>query len=234
MTNFTNIPISLLIVLLIQAVWIIAVFGLIQHIVLRLIRKEWLHDKVAFYNPLFRNIAWVLFTINTVYRLAEVNPVVSLVVVGIVLALGWQSIRDFIQGTVFRFQKGNIKGQRLKVKSYDGIVSKMENTKIELMTDNEEIIQIPYSKIISAVTSKPTATKHLIKGQIYVDLAEDSTVEAAASMLKTQLMNMPWVITSKGVKVEKVAGKNQLKIAFSTLNEGFVERVRSEILENNI
>lgn len=233
MINFNNIPISLLIVLLIQAVWIFAIFGLIQHIVLGLIRKEWLHDWVEFYNPLFRNIAWVLFTINAVYRLTEVNPIVSLVVIGIILALGWQSIRDFIQGTIFRFQKGNLIGQRLKVKSYDGIVSKMENTKIELITDNDEIIQIPYSKIISAVTSRPTATKHLIKGQIVINLSQDSTIEAAASKLKTQLLNMPWVITSKGIKVEKIEGENQLKVAFSTLNEGFVERIREEILKTD-
>ncbi len=226
MTNFTNIPISLLIVLFIQAAWIFFTFSLIQHIVVKMIRKEWLHDWVAFYNPLFRNIAWILFTINAVYRLAEINPIVSLVVVGVMLALGWQSIRDFVQGTIFRFQRGNLKGQRLKVKSYDGIVNKMENTKIELITDNEEIFQIPYSKIISAVTSKPTATKHLIKGQIIVDLEKNSTIEAAESKLKTQLMNMPWVISSKGIKVEKIEGKNQLKVAFSTLNEGFVERVK--------
>jgi len=231
MTNFTNIPISLLIVLFIQAVWIFLTFSLIQHIVVKMIRKEWLHDWVAFHNPLFRNIAWVLFTINAVYRLAEVNPIVSLVVVGVILALGWQSIRDFVQGTIFRFQRGNLKGQRLKVKSYDGIVNKMENTKIELITDNEEILQIPYSKIISAVTIKPTATKHLIKGQIIVDVEENSTIEAAESKLKTQLMNMPWVITSKGIKVEKIEGENQLKVAFSTLNEGFVERVRRAVLK---
>lgn len=231
MPNFANIPISLLILLFIQAVCIFLTFSLIQHIVVKVIRKEWLHDWVAFHNPLFRNIAWVLFTINAVYRLAEVNPVVSLVVVGVILALGWQSIRDFVQGTIFRFQRGNLKGQRLKVKSYDGIVNKMENTKIELITDNEEVLQIPYNKIISAVTTKPTATKHLIKGQIIVNLDKNSPIEVAESKLKTQLMNIPWVVTSKGIKIEKIKDKNKLKIAFSTLNEGFVERVKKEVLE---
>lgn len=228
---FNNIPISLLIILFIQAIWIFLTFSLIQHILLKAIRKEWLYDWVEFHNPLFRNIAWVLFTINAVYRLAEVNPVVSLVVVGVILALGWQSIRDFIQGTIFRFQRGNLKGQRLKVKSYNGIVNKMENTKIELITDNEEILQIPYSKIISAVTSKPTATKHLIKSQIFVNLDKNSTLEAAESKLKMQLMNMPEVITNKGLKIEKVEGKNKFKVAFSTLNETYVERIKSKILK---
>ena len=201
--TFNNIPTSLIILLLIQAFWIAAFFGVIQHVIVKAIRNERWHDFIAFYNPLVRNIVWILFAISVIYNLANANPVVSLAVVGVVLALGWHAIRDFVQGTIFRFQKGDIKGQFLKVKDYSGIVNKMQDTKIELVTNNEEIIQIPYSRIISAVTTKPTATKHLKVGNILVDLPENTNVEAVKSKIKHQLLNMPWVVSNKGIKIEK-------------------------------
>jgi hypothetical protein len=227
--TFNNIPTSLILYLLIQALWIAAFFGVIQQVVVKAIRHERWHEFIAFYNPLVRNIAWILFAINIVYRLANVNPIVSLAVVGVVLALGWQSIRDFVQGTIFRLQKGNIKGQLLKVKSFKGVVNKMQNTKIELVTNNEEIIQIPYSRIITAITTKPTASKHLKVGHIFVDLPKDGDIEAIKSSTKERLLNMPWVVSSQGVKIEKKAGSQRLKVAFSTLDEACIERVKKTI-----
>ncbi len=232
--EFNNIPTTLLILLLVRAFWIVAFFGFIQHILLKVIRNERLHDFVKFYNPLLQNVAWVLFAMNVVFDFSKINPVVSLAVLGVMLALGWQSIRDFVQGTVFRFQKGDITGQRLKVKNYSGVVVKMHNTKIELRAKNGEIMQIPYSRIISEVTTKPAATKHLKTGNLVVALPVESNVEEAKSKLKEQLLNIPWVVSSKGVHIELLKpknGKQQFKVVFSTLNAEYVERVR-ELLEN--
>lgn len=52
--DFNNIPTSLLILLLIRAFWIVAFFGFIQHILLKAIRNERLHDFVAFYTPFLK------------------------------------------------------------------------------------------------------------------------------------------------------------------------------------
>ena len=228
--DFNNIPTGLLLLLLVRAFWIAAFFAFIQHVLLKIIKNEGLHDFIEYYNPLFRNIAWMLFSINVIYDLAKINPVVSLAVVGVLIALGWQSVRDFVQGTIFRFQRGDITGQRLRIKNFSGVVNKMHNTKIELNSENGEIIQIPYSQIISEVTTKPATTKHLKTGNIIIELSGESNLEKEKNKLKEQLLNLPWVVSSKGVAIENLPqkdGKQQLKITFSTLNAEYVERVRN-------
>jgi len=224
--TFSNIPTSLIIFLLIQAFWIVAFFAIIEHIIVKIIKNERWHDLVAFYTPLLKNITWLLFAIKVIYHLANVNPIVSLAVVGVVIALGWQSIRDFVQGTIFRLQKGDIRGQLLKVKNFSGVVSKMNITKIELVSNDDEIIQIPYSHIISAITAKPTATKHLTSSHILVNIPDTVSLETTKKNIKHQLLNMPWIVSSKGVKIERVNDDHQLKIVFSTLNEEYVEKVK--------
>ncbi|MCB0650124.1 MAG: mechanosensitive ion channel [Saprospiraceae bacterium] len=226
--DFNNIPTSLLILLLIRAFWIVAFFGFIQHILLKAIRNERLHDFVAFYTPLFKNVAWILFTINMIYTLAKVNPIVSMAVIGSLLALGWQPARDFIQGTIFRFQNGDISGQLLKIKHFSGVVSKMNNTKIELRIKNGEIVQIPYSRIVSAFTTKPAASGRQKTGNIIIDLSPSDHFESKKKELKEKLLNMPWVVSSKGITIEKLESrdeKRQLKISFSTADADHVDRV---------
>ena len=230
--DFNIIPTGLLLVLFIRAFWIVIFFGFIQHVLLKVIRKERWHDFIEFYNPLFRNIAWMLFAINVIYRFAKINPVVSLAVLGVLIALGWKSIRNFVQGTIFKFQKGDIVGQRLRVKRYSGVVKRMQNTKLELSTKNGEIIQIPYNKIISEVTIKPIATKYLKTGNIIVDLPKGADIEDSKKEYKRRLLNLPWVISHKGVKIEVLKYKKdrqQLKIAFSILHLEYVDRVRKAI-----
>ena len=227
--EFNNIPTGLLILLLIRASWIVLFFGFIQHVLLKFIRNERAHDLVEFYNPLFRNVAWVLFSINVVYNLAKINPVVSLGVLGVLLALGWTLIKNFVQGTIFRFQKGDIAGQGIKVKNYSGVVKKMHNTKIELSAENGEIVQIPYNRIIAEITSKPATTKYLKTGHLFIELPEGADVVEAKNKLKEKLLNLPWVVSNKGVKIERIeqdGGGAKLKITFSALNKEYVERVR--------
>lgn len=227
--TFENIPLSLLIVLLIRAFWIVTFFGFVQYVFLKAIRNERLHDVVEFYNPLVRNVTWILFTIHVIYHLAKINPIVSLAVLGTLLALGWQPARDFIQGTIFRFQKGDITGQLLKVKRYNGIINKMYNTKIELIGKDGEIVQIPYSRIISEVTTKPASAKQLKTGNVIIQLPLGSNVEETKNAIKEKLLNLPWIVSSKGVDIEKLEDKDgvqRLKVAFSTLNLAYVEQVR--------
>lgn len=230
--DFNIIPTSLLLALLIRAFWIVIFFGFIQHVLLKVVRKERLHDLIKFYNPLFRNVAWMLFAVYIIYRLAKINPVVSIAIVGVLIALGWKPIRNFVQGTIFKFQKGDIVGQRLKVKRYSGVVKRMDNTKLELSSKNGELIQIPYNKIVSEVTIKPVATKYLKTGRIIIDLPKGADLENSKNEYKRRLLNSPWVISHKGVKIEvsnHKKGKKQLKIAFSILNIAYVDRVRGAI-----
>ncbi len=229
MDNFAIIPMSLIILLAIRAFWIFAFFGFIQHILLKIIRRERLHDFIKFYNPLLRNVAWILFFTNTIYRLAKINPVVSLLVVGVLLALGWGVIRNFVQGTIFRFLNGDMTGQRLKVRKYSGVVKKMDDIGLKLSTKNGEIIQIPYSHITSRVVTKPGSAKRLKTGSILIPIQDKGIVEEKKAELKKQLLDLPWVISGSPVKIERMEtkkGKQQLKITFATISTEYIDVIR--------
>jgi len=76
--EFQNIPFKVVFLLLIQAFWIVSFYMVLQHVVIRMIKKERLHDWLAFYVPLIRNITWVLFFVKVVYTLGKYQPLLIL------------------------------------------------------------------------------------------------------------------------------------------------------------
>tara|TARA_B110000285_G_scaffold181059_1_gene204279 strand:- start:295 stop:1014 length:720 start_codon:yes stop_codon:yes gene_type:complete len=198
------------------------------------IRNEQLKEDLCFYLPLVRNVVWILFFIDLVYEISLINLLLSLSIFGVIIALLWQLVRDFVQGIIFGFQKGDIVGQRLKIDNYSGIVSAQTTTKLHLEIENGEIIQFPYSKVNTHLVSKPTVARHLKSCSFSVVLSEKVNIDAAKEKLISHLLSMPWVISTMKIKVEVVDERNtniELKVIVYTSSEKYISRIKQEIAE---
>ena len=198
------------------------------------IRNEQLKEDLCFYLPLVRNVVWILFFIDLVYEISLINLLLSLSLFGVIIALLWQLVRDFVQGIIFGFQKGDIVGQRLKIDNYSGIVSAQTTTKLHLEIENGEIIQFPYSKVNTHLVSKPTVARHLKSCSFSVVLSEKVNIDAAKEKLISHLLSMPWVISTMKIKVEVVDERNtniELKVIVYTSSEKYISRIKQEIAE---
>lgn len=232
--EFNEISFGMFVRLLSAAFWIFIIFFVVIKYVTPWVRNERLQEGLQFYLPLIRNIVWVLFFIDLVYEMSLINPIVSLSIFGVVIALLWQFVRDFIQGIIFGFQKGNIVGQRIKINDYSGIVSAQTTTKLHLEVENGEIIQFPYSKVTSQLVSKPTVARYLKSCSFSVVLSEKVNIDAAIEKLNSHLLNMPWVISTMKIKVEVIEERNsnvELKVVVYTSSEKYISRIKQEVSE---
>jgi len=232
--SFNQISFGLFASMFFTAFGIFIFFWLVIRYVIPRIRKERLQDKLHFYVPLVRNAVWVLFFIDLIYELALVNPYVTLGLFGVGLALSWQLVRDYIQGIIFGFQKGNIIGQRIKIEEYSGIISELKATKLNLEIENGEIIQFPYGKVTSQIISKPTFAKHLKSCGFTVSLSSKVDVGKAQQKLMRRLLNMPWVISSMKIKIEVLEQNQQqidLKVVVYTSDEKYIPKIKQEVSE---
>ena len=200
--EFQNISLKIIVLLLIQAFWIVSTFMVLQHVIIRMIKNERLHDWLAFYVPLIRNITWVLFVLRVIYVFGKHQPILTLFIVGILLGLTWTIIRDFIQGTIFRIQKGDIIGQQIQLDSYKGTVLKMGETKMSIELKNGEIVQLPYNKLFTDVIIKPISNRQIKNQTLILPIAKAAALETLKTELIQKIIAYPWVVIKNGVVVE--------------------------------
>ena len=232
--EFQDISFGMFFRLISAAVSIFIFFFIAKRYLTPWIRNERLQEHLRFYLPLVRNVVWILFCIDLIYEISLINLFVSLSLFGVIIALLWQLVRDFVQGIIFGFQKGDIVGQRLKINDYSGVVSAQTTTKLHLEIENGEIIQFPYSKVTSQLVSKPTVAGHLKTCSFSVVLSEKVNIDAAKDKLTSHLLSMPWVISTMKIKVEVVEERNaniELKVVVYTSSEKYISRIKQEIAE---
>lgn len=217
--EFQTISFKVVFLLIIQAIWIIAVFGVLQHIVVRMIKREGWHDWLEFYVPLIRNAAWMLFTIRLIYTLGKYQPVLVLFITGVTMALTWSIVRDFVLGTLFRLQKGNIVSQEVQVKEYKGQVVKMGETKLSLELKSGEVVQLPYQNLFTEVLIKPISNKQIKTETLIIPVLKVKSIEGIKKQLITKILACPWVLIKNEVSIElfndELEGQRKIKISYS-------------------
>ncbi len=200
--DFQNIPFRIIVLLLIQAFWIVSFFMVLQHVVIRMIKKERWHDWLTFYVPLIRNTVWILFIVRIIYTFGKYQPLLTLAITGVVLGLTWSILRDFVQGTVFRFQKGDIIGQQIQLDNFKGRIIKMGETKISIELKNGEIVQLPYSKLFTNVLIKPISNRQIKNQTLILPISNQVKIEEIKAVLTNKIIAYPWVVINNGVNVE--------------------------------
>jgi len=110
------------------------------------------------YAPLVINIIWIIFFLFSIYELALINPVISMFFSALIIIIAWNNVKDFVQGTIFKLQQGNIIGQRIKVDAYSGVVIKMRNATIDLQLENGQIHQSAINNKFWVLAKNPIDT----------------------------------------------------------------------------
>lgn len=216
---------------LFEAVLIYLVFTLISRFILPFVRGEKWSDRLSFYTPVLRNLSFIVFLVYVLLVLAIAYPYATLIGVASLLLLLWGIIREVFQGTLFRLYKGNLAGQRIQFKDYAGKILDMKNIKMEIETDKGELLQIPYSQIISGVEVKPSTTRNLKTCNVELKLNSTDYIGKEEEWLR-KLATIPYVVLSKVPKIEVLdqsGDQLHVKVVVYTNSDEFIPSVRQYI-----
>ncbi len=229
--DFQVIPFKVFFLLIIELVWLIGFFVTFQYVVIRMIKNHKWKDWLTFYVPLIRNVVLVLFTAKVVYSLGKYNPLLILFIVGVVFASTWPIIRDFVQGTIFCLQKGNIVGQEIKMDEIKGLIIKLGKTKLNVEQKNGEVVQIPYNQVFTSVVAKPITDKEVKSEMIIIPLPNNSKLDQLKNDLRVKLLSFPWMVIKNGVSIDFFQEKEtkMIKIGFSLTNPSKKMEIEEEV-----
>lgn len=212
---------------------IIFSYWLLQRVLIPFVKNDLWHDRLEFYLPPCRNVLFFLLILEVVIGLGINSPFLTLGVATGLLFVSWGYSKELFQGTIFKFQRGNIAGQRLKVGDYAGRIVALNNTKLELETEKGEILQIPYSQIVGDVEIKPTSAKYLRACVLILRTSQRDYVKFERDV-RTVISKIPYVVDSVKPKFEIINQNTkevECKLVLYTNDEKFIPQIKSKLLD---
>jgi small-conductance mechanosensitive channel len=196
------------------------------------IKKEQQQALFSLYIPITFNLIWTIYALFSIYQLILINPVFALFVSVLAVVVTFNYVKDFVQGTLFRIQKGNLVGQRIKIDDFSGEVIKMNTTHLDVQLDNGEIAQYPYGRITHQVMAISTDSKEYIYCTFNVRVPFTNEVDNAKKMLHAQILSIPWIISTMQLKTELIhqdPEQLEFKINAYTLDEKFISKIQQAL-----
>jgi hypothetical protein len=216
-----------------KLVLILGVYLVMWRFVLPFIKHQRWHDRILFYLPVVRNIALLLLIMEMIVVLGAESPFLVVAVIAAITVTLWGYVTNALLGTFFKLQRGDLKGQGIRLDDYAGKVIEMKNTKIEIETEKGEILQVPYSKIVNNVEIRPSAAKHLKSCTVLLQVEEKGF-----KMLQKEVMNvvggLPYVVDSVLPKIEVVDQQKNAyscKVVVYTNDDKFVPLIKARLLK---
>lgn len=215
---------------------LLGLYVLVMRFVLPFVKNERWHDRIQFYAPLVRNLAIVALAIEVVLHLGWSHPWITLGILAAVILLFWAYLSNVLLGTVFKIQRGNLKGQGIKLGEFSGKIVEMKNAKMEVETEKGEVLQIPYAKIVNEVEIKPSAAKYLRACSVVMEVNEKS-FKTLQKDVSRQVGLMPYVVDTVLPKIEiidQTVDQYRCKIVVYTNDDRFVPVIKSRLLKLNL
>nr|MDA3853029.1 mechanosensitive ion channel [Bacteroidales bacterium] len=151
---------------------------------------------------------------------------------GLILILTWNYVKDFVQGTIFKIQKGNIVDQSIKIETFSGVIVTMGNTKIDIQLDNGEILQYPYSKLSTQIIRTATNVKYFKNCIFNISVPLPVEIDKLKQQILVHLLDSPWVVSTMRIKIEIVGQESEMiniKINAYTLDEKFIPKIQNSL-----
>mgnify|MGYP000515941916 CR=1 FL=1 len=150
----------------------------------------------------FKTLIWFLFIVFSFYQLVSSHIVIGLSTAAFITLLGFNLWKDFFAGVYLKLDGRIFLNDNITINEIKGKISKLHIRNLELKTDSDEIISIPYHHFLNT-----TVAKRLNKGEersrtITLTVENNSDYNSIKSI--EGLLNIcPWIYSHKQSLVKR-------------------------------
>ena len=188
--------------------------------------------------PVFELVVWVVFLAWFIFLFSEADELFVYVVLAILLmVLFWISrywVKDLIAGVIFRASSRLKAGDILRFEDLKGTVTNFGSFSLELETQDNQAIFIPYSKLIDAVNIKSEPTG---KSQGYTFVLTCARTDDPTTLMqevKTAIISTPWVSVNKMPQVRLLTQTDsdiEFEVTVFPVDPSFTGKIESQVTE---
>lgn len=151
-------------------------------------------------------LAWTLFSLFGIYLLLSDSLYITLVLLSVVMLAGRNFWRDLFAGVAFRLENKFEVGDPVRFEEFNGILENISPRNIQIKTDTEELVLVPFRKLSNAIFVKRQAKGKLHSSKISLHLVNREADEIALKVTDW-VYECPWAINNEKVVAKIVSDK---------------------------
>lgn len=200
----------------------LALIAFMLFIVLKLISKALPYlikqpeRKKAFlrYFTISEIIIWILYTIFVIRELSDSNQLYSFGLFLLLMVSGfwllWYFMKNYISGGVFKLNGKFDINDTVQIDEYQGKIIGLGNHRMELESDNGEIIYIPYTQLADSIIIKLHPGEMVLSHSFTISTAKDKKAEKKEEDIRFEILSMPYSSLKKApiIKIIHEDAKN--------------------------
>lgn len=188
-----TISVQTIIVLLLLSLILIGFFYVAGKYVIPYLNSRKAVQKTKFRLFKLEVLAWAVFTLFALYNLLAESLWISGFIILAVGLIGFNYWRDLFMGIVFRLENNFKKGDPVQYMDHKGLIYKIDKRNIQLKTEDEELIFIPYRGISKDLLIKRQAKGKLKTAKLVINL-NDLTFDEIVPKIQNLVFECPWAI----------------------------------------
>lgn len=199
------------------------------------VKNRWLKNSLVTIIPLVELIVWTLFFLWALPLLLgsynHYNIVASLFIIMGIALFGWYFLRDFIAGVVLRIENGFVVGELIESSTESGKIKSIGYRSLEIVERDGEVVKIPYSKLANVPLIKLQDNSKWLSTRVELQFESSLDPFVIKRLLKERLLQMPWVLSQKGIEIELLSHKESHKasILFYTITKDLVAKSQESL-----
>ncbi|MFH1937176.1 MAG: mechanosensitive ion channel domain-containing protein, partial [Bacteroidota bacterium] len=151
--------------------------------------------------PVAELLFWLIYLSWFVFLFSEAKEIYVFVVLAILLmVLFWISrfwIKDLIAGVIFRSSTRLKAGDMLHFGEITGTIKKFGNYSVELETQDNQTVFIPYGKLVDDVNIKSERTGQSKGYTFSLECSRKEELNAVMQQIRSTIFSTPWVSVTR-------------------------------------
>ena len=155
-------------------------------------------------------LAWTLFSLFGIYLLLSDSLYITLVLLAVVMLAGRNFWRDLFAGIAFRLENKFEVGDPVRFDDHNGVLENISPRNIQIKTDSEELVLVPFRKLSNAIFVKRQAKGKLHSSKIAIPIPNKDADDVVLK-ITNWIYECPWAVNNEKVNA-KVISENEIAV----------------------
>ncbi len=149
-------------------------------------------------------VVWTVIWLVSIIYLLKMNFLVTVVLLGLIILLGWKFWGDVIAGITIKIEDRVSIGDFLSKSPYEGLVNNLGVRGIQLRMNNGENAFIPYRHLTDFKVRKTDGDVKSELHTVEVSFKPEIAIDKAMRKLQNEVLQVPYTLLTQPVKIEIV------------------------------